>query len=131
MHWINLRIQRSSHRRRSVKKVFMEVSQNSQENICARDFIKKEFLAQMFSCEFCEISKNTFVTEHLRTTTAENLLQNKIIFPLALTVGLTMNFWFSSSRESLIQSMCRLLLLVLDLTYFFPENIDFKLYFLF
>ena len=24
----------------------------------------------MFSCEFCEISKNTFFTEHLRTTTS-------------------------------------------------------------
>ena len=28
---------RSSHRRCSVKKVFLEMSQNSQENICARD----------------------------------------------------------------------------------------------
>ena len=28
-------------------------------------FIKKETLAQVFSCEFCEISKNTFFTEHL------------------------------------------------------------------
>ena len=27
--------------------------------------IKKETLAQVFSCEFCEISKNTFFTEHL------------------------------------------------------------------
>ena len=26
---------------------------------------EKESLAQMFSCEFCEISKNTFFTEHL------------------------------------------------------------------
>ena len=25
-----------------------------------RNFIKKETLAQVFSCEFCEISKNTF-----------------------------------------------------------------------
>ena len=25
-------------------------------------------LAQVFSCEFCEISKNTFFTEHLWTT---------------------------------------------------------------
>ena len=25
-------------------------------------------LAQVFSCEFCEISKNTFFTENLRTT---------------------------------------------------------------
>ena len=34
----------------------------------ACNFIKKEILAQVFSCEFCEISKNTFSTEHLRTT---------------------------------------------------------------
>ena len=26
----------------------------------AYNFIKKETLAQVFSCEFCEISKNTF-----------------------------------------------------------------------
>ena len=26
----------------------------------ACNFIKKETLAQVFSCEFCEISKNTF-----------------------------------------------------------------------
>ena len=56
----------------SVKKVFIEISQNSQENTCARvsfliklqasasNFIKKETLAQVFSCEFCKISKNTF-----------------------------------------------------------------------
>ena len=30
--------------------------------------IKREALAQVFSCEFCEISKNTFSTEHLGTT---------------------------------------------------------------
>ena len=52
----------------SVKKVFLEISQNSQENTCARvsfliklqAFIKKETLAQVFSSEFCEISENTF-----------------------------------------------------------------------
>ena len=27
--------------------------------------VKKETLAQVFSCEFCEISKNTFFTEPL------------------------------------------------------------------
>ena len=32
------------------------------------NFIKKETLAQVFSCEFSEISKNTFFTEHLWTT---------------------------------------------------------------
>ena len=34
----------------------------------ARNFIKKETLAQVFSCEFWENSKNTFFTKHLRTT---------------------------------------------------------------
>ena len=38
------------------------------------NFIKTETLAQVFSCEFCEIFKNTFFTEHLWTTTSgENL----------------------------------------------------------
>ena len=35
------------------------------------NFIKKEILAQVFSCEFCEISKNTFSTEHLWTTASQ------------------------------------------------------------
>ena len=54
------------------KQVFLEVSQNSKENTCARgsfliklqvwacNFIKKETLSQVFSNEFWEISKNTF-----------------------------------------------------------------------
>ena len=67
------------------KKVFLEISQNLQENICARDsfliklqarglqlYLKKS-LAQLFSCEFCKISKNTFFTEHLRTTASASL----------------------------------------------------------
>ena len=37
-------------------------------NKVAVHFIKKEPLVQVFSCEFCEISKNTFFTEHLWTT---------------------------------------------------------------
>ena len=32
------------------------------------NFIKKETLAQVFSCEFCKISKNSSFTEHLQTT---------------------------------------------------------------
>ena len=46
------------------KKLFLEISQNSQENTCAR----VSFLIKMFSCEFCEISKSTFFTEHLWMT---------------------------------------------------------------
>ena len=32
------------------------------------NFINKEILAQVFSCELCEISRNTFFTGHLQTT---------------------------------------------------------------
>ena len=61
-------------RRFSVKKMFLEISQNSLENTSARVYfliklqasacnvIKKETLAQVFSCEFYKISKNTFFT---------------------------------------------------------------------
>ena len=35
------------------------------------NFIKKETLAQAFSWEFREISKNAFFTEHLRATASE------------------------------------------------------------
>ena len=64
--------------------MFLEISQNLQENTCAKvsffnkiadlwlaNFIKKEALAQVFSFDFCEISKNTFFTEHLRTTASD------------------------------------------------------------
>ena len=62
--WTKMSLSRSSHRRCSVKKVFLETSQNSQENTCARvsclNLRKKEMMAQVFSCGFCKISKNTF-----------------------------------------------------------------------
>ena len=53
---------RSSHPEVFCKNVFLEISQNSQENTCARDsFLIK---LQVFSCEFCEISINSFFIEH-------------------------------------------------------------------
>ena len=61
---------RSSRRRCSIKKVFLKISQYSQENTCvwvsfliklqdsASNFIKKVTLTHEYSCEFCEIFKN-------------------------------------------------------------------------
>ena len=52
--------------------MFLEISQKSQKNSCARllyliklqietcNFIEKETLTKVFSCEFYEISKNNF-----------------------------------------------------------------------
>ena len=73
----------------SVKKVFLKISQNSQENTCvsvpfslklqaeACNFIKKETLAQVFSCEFCEIFKKnaagTFESECCSSVTIRSV----------------------------------------------------------
>ena len=45
------------------------------------NFIKKETLAKVFSCEFCKISKNTLFTEHLRAATFVSHLEG---FPFYL-----------------------------------------------
>ena len=44
----------------------------------ACNFIKKETMAQVFSCEFCEISKNNFFTEHLWATASEEIQLHNI-----------------------------------------------------
>ena len=59
---------RSSRPRCSVKKLFLEISQNSQENtlkgtlaqVFSCNFIKSVTLAQVFDSEIGERSKNTF-----------------------------------------------------------------------
>ena len=60
----------------SVKKMFQEISQNSEENTGVRvsfllnffylNFIKIETLAQLFSVNFAKILRTPFFTEHLR-----------------------------------------------------------------
>ena len=59
----------SSHRRCSVKKLFLKISQCSQENT----FVG----VSVFSCESCEIFKNTYFEEHLRTTAFGSSYRNK------------------------------------------------------
>ena len=63
-------------RRCSVNKVFWKISQNSQENTCAKvcNFIKKETLTQVFSCEICEIFKNTFFYRTLPVTASTGVI---------------------------------------------------------
>ena len=76
---------RSSHQRCSLKKgVLNNIAKFTRKHLCGTkvsfliklqawtcNFIKKEALAQAFSCEFCDIFKNIFFTEHLWTTASE------------------------------------------------------------
>ena len=71
--------------RSSRPKVFLEILQNSQEKTCARvSFLIKlqaSCLAlQVFSCEFCEISKNTFFNKTPPTLRKKNCLTGNVSF---------------------------------------------------
>ena len=75
--------ERSNHQRCSAKKGVLRNFAKFTGNTCARvsflikllaeacNFIKKETLAEVFSCKFCKISKNTFFVEHLRATASK------------------------------------------------------------
>ena len=75
---------RSSHQRCSVKKTFWKISQNSQENTCARaSFLiklqatilwKERLWHRCFPVSFSEIFQNVFFTEHLRATAFHKIL---------------------------------------------------------
>ena len=66
----------------------LEILKNSQENTCARasflikwqsngcNFIKKESLVQMFSCEFSKFLRTPFLPERLRWLLLGNQNQN-------------------------------------------------------
>ena len=77
---------RRSHRRcsmeKGVLKYFAKFTRKYlyESHLCNEvdtcNFIKKEQLAQLFSCEFCEISKNTFFTEPLWTNAHDPLTKS-------------------------------------------------------
>ena len=51
----------------------------------AYNFIKKEALAQVFSCKFCEISKNTFLIAQHTSGAASIIVTKTSDFTLYLT----------------------------------------------
>ena len=52
----------------------------------------------MFSCEYCEIFKNTYFEKHLRTTASVNsrkaVLQESLASPFLTTQSIMLGFWF-------------------------------------
>ena len=69
----------------------------------------------MFSCEFCEISKNSFFTEHLRTTASDLVFQKqppKVLFQKSFTGK---HLWRAKFlRTSFLQDTSGRLLLLLN-----------------
>ena len=57
-----------------------EASLQKTSRLEACNFVKKETLAQVFSCEFCEIFKSTVFTEqHWKTASASTPSENRIV----------------------------------------------------
>ena len=84
-----------------MKKVFLEISQNSQESpvpesLFCCNFIKKETLAKVFSCGFCQISKNTF--SYRTPLVAASVL----LFYFLLAV---FNYFFFSSCRNIVRGL--------------------------
>ena len=79
----------------SVKKVFLKICRPQGCN-----FIKKETLSQMFSCEFCEVFKNIFFIEHLWWLLLALHESHSLQFQAARTTCI--NFIFSSLTSSAI-----------------------------
>ena len=83
------------------------------------NFLKKETLAQVFSCEFCQISKNSFFTEHLWATASKICLfinyiqvyffkrfsiEAQCSFYLETRHKCKSNYWFLSQMQQKQQS---------------------------
>ena len=102
-------------RRCSVKKLFFEIAQNShktpvQESLFiwssrpqAYNFIKKETLSQVFSCEFGTIYNNTF---YYRTSlvAASDMSCIIYLFHLILEHNLGINFYQQTTSPNKLQS---------------------------
>ena len=86
---ISIGLFKSSHRRCSVKQgVLRNFAKFIGKHLCQSLFFnkvagprpatlfKKKTLSQLFSCEFCKISKNIFFTEHLWATASEKIFNN-------------------------------------------------------
>ena len=93
----------------------------------ACNFIKNETLAQVFSCEFCKISKNTFsyrippvvaaekifyltrensvnMNDYQTTSNLEKLLPWEAAFQMSLTIGSSVNSRKNSCNTSMVES---------------------------
>ena len=113
-HRVLNRLSKCANARYGKSQVFLWFTINSQSKLLVCNFIKKETLAQMFSCEFCEISKNTFfyrtrlVAASVLNTNSS--LRNFMLLVLRtnflescmdiLTIGLSHKSWFLSELNS-------------------------------
>ena len=52
--------------------MFLEISENSEENTCARVSFLKKRLSQVFSCDYAKFLRTAFFPQHLRASASDN-----------------------------------------------------------
>ena len=131
-----IRTDRNSHERCSIKKgvlwnftkhLWKHLRKHLRKHLCqslffnkACNFIKKETLTQVFSCEFCEISKNTFFTEHLWTTASKQIklsILNRSNCWLTNTIPMFRNFYSWTTKYFVIIFVYHFIHFVLDVRF--------------
>ena len=71
----------------------------------ACNFIKKETLAQAFSCEFCEISNNTFFYRTPLVAASEIIETRTIVILVAQAILILIENWYTISYRNFILKM--------------------------
>ena len=82
------------------KNVFLEISQNSWRNTCARASILIKLQAQVFSCDFSKFLRIPFLTEHLRWLFLYMavLFLVTLLLILKICLKVDINFWKTPLR---------------------------------
>ena len=117
---VQVKISEAAVRRCSSKQVFLKISQSSQKTpvfveslfnktgaLKAYSFIKKEISTKVFSCEYCEIFKNSFLEEHflfIIILRDDRILWTSLGTKLTCFIFLVLLFCFLSYRESIVIS---------------------------
>ena len=60
--------------------MFLKILQYPQENICVGVYYEKETPAQVFSCKYCEFSKNSFFNRTPPVAASNNKLVLEAVF---------------------------------------------------
>ena len=88
-------------------KIFPRFSEHTEAVIVKRYSVKKVFLketpTQVFSCQICEIFKNTYSEEHLRATASKHRSSFLGVFCRSCCSAL-MRWWNISFSEAVVQS---------------------------
>ena len=99
------KVGRSSHRRSSIKKMFLKISQNWQENTCdaVSSFITLQ-ASQVFSCQFCKTLRTPFLQNTSGDCFWTGLMVKK--FNYVSLIFLSLDFLYHAPPERSLLCWC-------------------------